>query len=108
MFGRSAMGEGIADGAFTDRWRVRRGGQLVFAETVRLDGAIARQLAEPAVAAGGVAIATVLAMPGDEAMVARVRAQSFAARSASPPGTVLRWRDSAPGMARACGAISRR
>ena len=65
VFGRSAMGEAVEQGAFTDRWRVRRDGRLVFAETVRLDGAIARMLAEPAVAGGGVAIATVLAVPGD-------------------------------------------
>ena len=45
MFGRAAMGEAVEQGAFTDRWRVRRDGRLVFAETVRLDGAIARMLA---------------------------------------------------------------
>ena len=77
VFGRSAMGEAVAEGAFTDRWRVRRDGRLLFAETVRLDGAIARMLAEPAVAGGGVAIATVLAVPGDLAMAERVRAQTF-------------------------------
>ena len=77
VFGRSAMGEAVEQGAFTDRWRVRRDGRLVFAETVRLDGAIARMLAEPAVAGGGVAIATVLAVPGDQAMVERARAQTF-------------------------------
>src|SRR5262245_38855153 len=71
IFGRSAMGERVEDGAFTDCWRVRRGGRLLFAETVRLDGAIARRLAEPAVAGGGAAIATVLAVPGEEAAVAR-------------------------------------
>jgi urease accessory protein len=49
----------------------------VFAETVRLDGRIAEKLAKPAVASGGVAIATVLAVPGDESMVERVRAQAF-------------------------------
>ncbi len=75
VFGRAAMGEAVEQGAFTDRWRVRRDGQLVFAETVRLDGAIARMLAEPAVAGGGVAVATVLAVPGDAAMVERARAQ---------------------------------
>jgi urease accessory protein len=77
VFGRSAMGEAVTEGAFTDRWRVRRDGRLLFAETVRLDGAIARMLAESAVAGGGVAIATVLAVPGDQAMAERVRAQTF-------------------------------
>jgi urease accessory protein len=77
VFGRSAMGEAVEQGALIDRWRVRRDGQLIFAETVRLDGAIARMLAEPAVAGGGVATATVLAVPGDAAMVERARTQTF-------------------------------
>jgi urease accessory protein len=77
VFGRAAMGEAVEQGTFTDRWRVRRDGRLVFAETVRLDGEIARMLAEPAVACGGVAVATVLAAPGDAAMVERARAQTF-------------------------------
>ncbi len=77
VFGRSAMGETVTEGAFTDRWRVRCDGRLLFAETVRLDGEIARVLAEPAVAGGGIAIATVLAVPGDQAMVERLRAQTF-------------------------------
>ena len=77
VFGRSAMGEAVEHGAFADRWRVRRGGRLLFAETVRLDGPIARMLAEPAVADGGVAFATLLAVPGDAAMVERARAQAF-------------------------------
>jgi urease accessory protein len=74
IFGRSAMGEAVDRGHFIDRWRVRRAGQLAFAETVRLDGAIAQQLAASAVAKGGVAVATVLAMPGDDSAVAAVRA----------------------------------
>jgi len=74
VFGRSGMGETVEQGALIDRWRVRRGGKLVYAETVRLDGAIATRMAQAAVARGGVAIATVLIVPGDEAVVAAVRA----------------------------------
>jgi urease accessory protein len=77
VFGRTAMGERVEQGTLSDRWRVRRGGQLLFAETVRLDGEIARMLREPAVADGGIAVATVLAVPGDHAMVERARAQTF-------------------------------
>ncbi len=73
VFGRAAMGEAVDEGAFTDRWRVRRGGALLFAETVRLDGDVARRLAEPAVAAGGIALATVLVVPGDDGVAERVR-----------------------------------
>jgi urease accessory protein len=76
VFGRVAMGEAVETGSFTDRWRVRQNGKLLFAETVKLDGAVAEMLAEPAVAGGGVAIATVLLVPGDDGMIARVRAVS--------------------------------
>jgi urease accessory protein len=77
VFGRSAMAEVVEQGAIADRWRIRRGGRLVFAESLRLDGAVARKLAEPAAAAGGCAIATVLSVPGDDRQVAAVRAKDF-------------------------------
>jgi urease accessory protein len=76
VFGRSAMGERMQSGEFVDRWRLRRGGRLVFAETVRLDGDIGEKLARPAVANGGVAIGTALIVPGDEAVVGRIREAS--------------------------------
>lgn len=74
VFGRAAMGEAVASGHLVDRWRVKRDGRLLFAETVRLDGAIAHQLARPAIAASGVAVASILKIPGGEADVAAVRA----------------------------------
>ena len=79
VFGRTAMGERMLHGELVDRWRLRRGGRLVFAETVRLDGDIGEKLARPAVAKGGVAIGTALIVPGDEALVERIRevANSF-------------------------------
>lgn len=73
VFGRSAMGETMTDGRVFDRWRVRTDGVLSFAETMRLDGAMARQLAQPAVAAGNAAIASILKIPGDEAALAAIR-----------------------------------
>jgi urease accessory protein len=76
VFGRAAMGEKMLAGSFVDRWRLRRGGRLVFAETVRLDGDIGEKLARPAVAKGGVAIGTALIVPGDETQVARIREAS--------------------------------
>jgi urease accessory protein len=80
VFGRSAMGEAVQSGRCFDRWRVRLDGTLVFAETIRFDGAITQTLAERAVAGGGVAVASVIKIPGDEANVAAVRAigESFA------------------------------
>jgi urease accessory protein len=76
VFGRAAMGEKMLTGSFADRWRLRRGGKLVFAETVRLDGDIGEKLKRPAVAGGGAAIGTALIVPGDEALVTRIREAS--------------------------------
>ena len=73
VFGRAAMGERMLRGEFVDRWRLRRGGRLVFAETVRLDGDIGAKLSSSAIAKGGVAIGTALIVPGDEALVERIR-----------------------------------
>jgi len=75
VFGRSAMGEAVHEGHLTDHWRIRRGDRLLFAENLRLSGAIAHKLAQPAIAAGGVAVATVLAVPGSEKMVSIARAR---------------------------------
>lgn len=74
VFGRAAMDEAMKQGFFTDAWRIRRDGKLVYADTARLDGAIAARMAERAVANGGVAIATVLIAPGGEAALEQVRA----------------------------------
>jgi urease accessory protein len=74
IFGRSAMGEIVESGHLFDRWRVRVGGTLAFAETARLDGVIAQRLAQAVVAAEGAAIASVLKIPGDEDTVTAVRA----------------------------------
>ena len=76
VFGRSAMGEKMLHGEFVDRWRLRRGGRLVFAETVRLEGEIGEKLKSPAIANGGVAIGTALIVPGDDAVVERIREAS--------------------------------
>jgi urease accessory protein len=73
VFGRAAMGERMLSGQFVDRWRLRRGGRLVFAETVRLDGDVGEKLKAGAIAKGGVAVGTALIAPGDEALVERIR-----------------------------------
>jgi urease accessory protein len=80
VFGRTAMGERMEQGEFVDRWRLRRGGKLVFAETVRLDGNIGAKLARSAMARGGAAIGTALIVPGDEVLIERLReaSESFA------------------------------
>ncbi len=74
VFGRAAMGEAVETGRVLDHWRVRRAGRLVYADTLRLDGAIARKLADPAVARGGAALATILIAPGREEQTTALRA----------------------------------
>ena len=74
VFGRAAMGEAMREGFFADRWRLRRGGRLVYADSARLDGAIADKLSQPAVTNGGIAIASVLIAPGGDDELAAVRA----------------------------------
>ena len=76
VFGRAGMGEVVGAGSLLDRRRVRRGGKLVHAETTRLEGDLAGKLAQAAVARGGIAVASVLAAPADEAIAAAVREAS--------------------------------
>jgi urease accessory protein len=65
VFGRAAFHEEVIDGHFEDRWRIRRGGRLVYADTLRLSGAISDLLRSPSVAGGATAIATVLYAAAD-------------------------------------------
>ncbi len=60
IFGRSARGETVRSGLFTDRWRIRRDGRLIFADDLRFDWADADLLSRPAVLAGAAAMATIL------------------------------------------------
>jgi urease accessory protein len=73
VFGRAAMGETMQQGRLIDRWRIRRDGRLIFAETLRLDGVIEATLAERAVVAGNTAIATIVISPAGDTEVAAVR-----------------------------------
>jgi urease accessory protein len=77
VFGRTAMGETVTDGELFDRWRARRSGELIFADTMRLDGTIGATLARAAVAAGHCAMASVLAVPADADALNRARGLSF-------------------------------
>jgi len=103
IFGRSGMGETVERGLVLDRWRVRRDGRLLFADALRLDGAIADKLTMPACANRAVAVASVLIVPGDDALVCSVREQAFSgevgisawngfalARLVAETGTLLR------------------
>jgi urease accessory protein len=75
VFGRSAMGEDVHRGACRDSWRVRRDGRLVFADTFRIDGAIASVLDRGATLGGARAMAMLLwAAPDSAARLDEVRA----------------------------------
>jgi urease accessory protein len=78
VFGRTAMGEAMQTGSF-------------------VDGDIGAKLAKPAIANGGLAIATALIVPGDEALLERLRA---AAEQAGCEVGVSCWNGFA--MARIC------
>ncbi len=65
IFGRGAMGERIDSGSFRDRWRIRRSGQLLFADEVVLDGGMADRLDRPALGGGARAVATFLHLAPD-------------------------------------------
>jgi len=76
VFGRAAMGETVEHGSLFDRWRVRRGGRLVFAETVRLGDDIGASLRQCAVGAGAAALATLFVCPAVAEKIASARACS--------------------------------
>jgi urease accessory protein len=65
VFGRLARGESVEDGFLFDRWRIRRGGRLIYAEGLKIDGAVARALGSAAVGAGAVATASLLLVSPD-------------------------------------------
>ncbi|WP_156389520.1 urease accessory protein UreD [Methylobacterium sp. Leaf465] len=59
-FGRTARDEPMTRGHLSDTWRIRRDGRLVYADTLRLDGALSDQLARTAIGNGARAMATLL------------------------------------------------
>ena len=67
ILGRTARGERVAQGSLRDSWRVRRTSRLLFADSIRLEGEIARHAAGPATLRGACAFATVLYVAPDAA-----------------------------------------
>ncbi len=64
VFGRRAMGETVQSGRLSDRWRIRIGGQLVFADSFLLDdelaGPVDAHLERPSVANAANCLSTVV------------------------------------------------
>lgn len=67
VLGRAAMGETMRHGGLVDRWRVRRGGRLIYADAVRIEGDAAAAMARPALGGGATAFATILCVAPDVA-----------------------------------------
>lgn len=65
IFGRHAMGERVRRGLLHDRWRIRRGGQLIFADELRFEDEIAELASRKAVLSGQAAVATVISVGPD-------------------------------------------
>jgi urease accessory protein len=75
MFGRTARGETVESGQFDDFWRVRRDNRLVFADRLRIAGAVRELMAKRTVASGATTLATLLHIaPDAEAKLDDVRA----------------------------------
>ncbi|WP_375186430.1 urease accessory protein UreD [Pseudooceanicola sp.] len=84
ILGRAAMGEAVDSGHFTDRWRIRRGDELIFADNLRLSGPIQSVMAATAVGGGARAMASLLLVaPDADLYLDRLRAALGAAGGAS-------------------------
>lgn len=100
VFGRTAMGETVEHASLRDAIEIRRGGELLLHDAIRLEGAVAATLRRRAVADGARAIATMLHVaPDAETMLAPLRELGVAAsawdglliaRILAPDGAALR------------------
>jgi urease accessory protein len=97
VFGRVASGEMLGSASLRDRWRVRIGGRLAFADDVRLEGDVMAALSRKAVGDGARAIATVVVVEAgieariDAARDALAEARCECAASALPGLIVARF-----------------
>ena len=110
VLGRAAMGEAVREASLNDVWRIRRGGRLVFADGIRLDGDARAIMAGRATGNGAAAFATVVLVAPDAAAAARPGAGGAVGGGRRSRGDRLerRPRGAAPRRGRpgACGAIS--
>ena len=82
VLGRTAMGETARNVAVSDTWRVRRGGKLIFADGLRLDGDAVEIMAGAATGNAAAAVATLLLVAPD----AEARIDAARAALSSPAG----------------------
>jgi urease accessory protein len=90
VFGRTAMGERVRRGWLRDLIRVRRGGELLLHDAIRLDGDVDAILHRPAVGAGAAAVATmVYVAPDADAKLAALRVGSVDAAASAWNGMLV-------------------
>jgi len=65
VFGRDAMGEKVTRGMLRDRWRIRRGGKLIFADALTLEDDVRATLNRHAAMNGRIAMATMVCVSND-------------------------------------------
>jgi urease accessory protein len=88
VFGRTAMGERIGQGSLRDLIRIRRDGDLLLHDAIRIDGDVDTTLQHAAVAAGAKVVATIVYLAPDTAdklAVLRSTALSPPPPSSRPP-----------------------
>ena len=74
VFGRTAHGEVLTSGALRDSWRLRRGGSLLWADGLAMEGDLSTPLTAPFGFAAAQALGTlVYAGEGADALIARLR-----------------------------------
>ncbi len=67
VFGRTASGERFRRGSLAERWRLERGGRLMWADALGLEGDVAATLDDPFTFAGAAALATLIHAAPDAA-----------------------------------------
>lgn len=65
IFGRAAMGETLSIGSFSDQWRIRRDGKLIFAENIRFHDASFATMHEAALTGGARVMTTLILVASD-------------------------------------------
>jgi urease accessory protein len=85
VFGRTAMGERIGQGWLRDLIRIRRDGDLVLHDAIRIDGDVDATLQRAAVAAGAKVVATIVHVAPDTAEKLTVLRSTALPPTPSPP-----------------------
>lgn len=104
VFGRIARGETVTSGLVRDAWEIRRGGKLLWADALHLDGDIGGVLADASCFGGARAYATMLYAGADAAgLLEPLREQRLDAGGAATcigPLLIARWLSADPAAVR--------